>query len=139
MDLEEERLRQQIEAREIALKQKIDALKERVEHFTRMIDVKSQVRQRPGLMLTGSILAGFLAKRFVGRKNRYAPYPNRSHSRPMRTSGATAGAIISAIGTRVAVAVIGEVVGKLLPGKLDSRQPLRSASTSTNCQPSSGN
>jgi hypothetical protein len=115
MDLEEERLKHQIEAREIALKQKINALKERIEHFKTMADVKSQVRRRPGLMLTGSILAGFLTKKLVGGKNRHSPYPHHSNSRPVPTPGTATGAIISAITTRAVVGLISEVIGKLLP------------------------
>lgn len=137
MDLEEERLRHQVEARELALQQKINALGERIEGFKRMADVKSQVRRRPGLMLTGSILAGFLTKKLAGRKNRYSAYPQRSNFPRVPTPGAAASAIISAIGTRAAIAIIGEVVGQLLPGKQERGQP--SKNVSTNGQRSSGN
>jgi hypothetical protein len=117
MDLEEERLKHQIEAREIALKQKINALKERIEHFKSIVDVKSKVQQRPGLMLTGSLLAGFLTKKLVGGKNRPSSDSHHSNSRPVSTPATAAGAIISAIATRAAVGIIGEFLGKLLPGK----------------------
>jgi hypothetical protein len=129
MDLEEERLKHQIEAREIALKQKIKALKERIEHFKSMVDVQSQVRQRPSLMLMGSILAGFITKKLMGGKNRHAQYTYRTSSRPVPMPGTAAGAIISAIATRAAVGIIGEVVGKLLPGKHERGQPPRNVRT----------
>ena len=74
MDLEEQRLRHDIEAREMALKQKVNALKERIEHFKDMVDVKSKVQQRPGLMVVGSILAGLLAKKLVSKKHRHSRY-----------------------------------------------------------------
>ena len=128
MDLEEERLKHQIEAREIALKQKINALKERIEYFKSMVDVKSQVRQRPSLMLMGSILAGFLTKKLVGGKNRPSSYSHHSNSRPVPTPGTATGAIIAAIATRAAIGIIGEVVDKLLPGKHEKGQPLRNIS-----------
>ncbi len=122
MDLEEERLKHQLEAREIALKEKINALKERIEHFKTMVDVKSQVRRRPGLTLTGSILAGFLTKKLVAGKNRHSPYPHRSNSRPVPMPAIATGGIISAIATRAAIAIISEFVDKLLPKKKDRRQ-----------------
>jgi hypothetical protein len=123
MDLEEEKLRHQIEARERALREKITTLKERIEHFKRVADVKSQIRQRPGLMLTGSILAGFLTKKLVGGKNRRSAYSHRSNSRPAPTPGTAASAIALSIATRAAIGFIAEVVGRLLPRKHETGQP----------------
>ncbi|HEY7319451.1 MAG TPA: hypothetical protein VIE89_17940 [Candidatus Binatia bacterium] len=121
MDLEEERLRHQIEDHERALKQKIKTLKERFEHLKSMADVKAQVRQHPALMLTGSIFAGFLTKKLVGSKDRRAPYPEHINSHPAPAPGNAASAIISAIATRAAIGIITEVVGKLLPRKHDKK------------------
>ena len=82
MDLEEQRLKHHIEAREIALKQKINVLKERIEHFKRMVDVKSKVQQRPGLMFMGSILVGFLTKKLAsGKHTDSRPVPHISKCR----------------------------------------------------------
>lgn len=130
MDLEEERLKQQIAAREIALKQKINTLKERIEHYKQMADVKSQVRQRPGLLFTGSIMAGILTRKLVGGTNRHSEYSHRSNSRAIPGTAA-AGAILSTIATRAAIAIIGEVVGKLLPKKHESRGNFEGTSTTS--------
>jgi hypothetical protein len=127
MDLEEQRLKHQIEASEMALKQKINLLKERIEHFKRMADVKSKVQQRPGLMFTGSILAGFLTKKLATGKKLHPAYTHRADSRDAQAS-ATGGlwdpmnAIISTIATRAAVGIIGEIVGKLMPRRRERWQ-----------------
>ena len=129
MDLEEQRLRHDIEAREMALKQKVNALKERIEHFKDMADVKSKVQQRPGLMVVGSILAGVLAKKLVSKKHRHSRYAD---SRPAPVSATVAGrfwdpviAIISAIVTRAAIGIATEVAGKLVPWKHEKRTNAR--------------
>src|SRR5262245_66277579 len=70
MDLEEQRLKHDVDVREEALKEKVRILKERVEDLKRMTDVKSQVESRPVWALAGSFLAGFVARKWVGRKNR---------------------------------------------------------------------
>lgn len=120
-DLEEQRLRQRIAVRETALKEKVAILKERVEHFKRMGDVKSQVKQRPVLMLTGSLLAGFVTKKLLSGKN---PHSSRHSydSRPAPTSAtergnlwASASAILSAIIIRAGTAIISEIIKKPSP------------------------
>ena len=132
MDLEEQRLKHQIEARETALKKKISALKERIEHFKRMVDVKSKVQQRPVLMLTGSILAGFLTKTLLSGKNRPSSYNYHADSRPAPISGIAAGrfwdpasAIISAIATRAAIGIISEIARKLVPRRWQSERNVK--------------
>ena len=124
MDLEEQRLKHHIEAREIALKQKINVLKERIEHFKRMVDVKSKVQQRPGLMFMGSILVGFLTKKLASGKH--------TDSRPVPISASAGGrfwdpasAIISAIATRAATGIISEIVSKLVPRRHERGQSER--------------
>ena len=124
MDLEEQRLRHDIEAREMALKQKVNALKERIEHFKDVVDVKSRVQQRPGLMVVGSILAGILAKKLVSKKPRHSRYT----ATPAPVAATMAGrlwdpiiAIISAIVTRAAIGIATEVAGKLVPWKHEKR------------------
>ena len=72
MDLEEQRLKHRLDVREEALKEKVNILKERIGDLKRMIDVKSKVEERPGLIFAGSILAGFMARKWVGRKNRHS-------------------------------------------------------------------
>ena len=135
MDLEEERLRHQIEDRERALKQKIEVLKERIERLKSMADVKAHVRRHPGLMLTGSIFAGVLTKKLLGKKDRHPPHPERVNSHPSPAPGNAASAIISAIATRAAIGIIGEVVGKLLPRKHEKSPQ----NVGTNYQRFSGN
>src|SRR5215813_4339190 len=72
MDLEEQKLKHQVDVHEEALKEKVRILKERVEDLKRMTDVKSQVESRPVLVLAGSVLAGFVARKWLGRKNRHS-------------------------------------------------------------------
>ena len=126
MDLEEQRLRHDIEASEMALKQKVNALKERIEHFKDMVDVKSRVQQRPGLMVIGSILAGLLVKKLVSKRHRHSRYT----ATPAPVAATMAGrlwdpiiAIISAIVTRAAIGIATEVAGKLVPWKHEKRNP----------------
>jgi hypothetical protein len=127
MDLEEQRLKHNISIRQDALKEKVNLLKERIEQLKRIADVKSKVEQRPGLMFTGSILAGFLTKKLVKGKKRHPAYTNRPDSRDALAS-ATGGlwdpmsAIISTIATRAAVGIIGEIVGKLMPRRRERWQ-----------------
>ena len=65
----------------MALKQKVNALKERIEHFKDVVDVKSKVKQRPGLMVIGSILAGLLVKKLVSKRHRHSRYTAISGAR----------------------------------------------------------
>jgi hypothetical protein len=67
MDLEEKRIRKRIEEREIALKAKVDQLKQRIERIKRMSDVKAMVQQRPALMVAGSVVTGFLVRKLTAR------------------------------------------------------------------------
>ena len=124
MDLEEQRLKHEIEAREMALKQKVNALKERIEYFKDIVDVKSKVQQRPGLMVIGSILAGLLVKKLVSTRHRHSRYT----ATPAPVAATMAGrlwdpiiAIISAIVTRAAIGIATEVAGKLVPWKHEKR------------------
>lgn len=125
MDLEEQRLKHNIEIREEALKEKVNLLKERIEQLKRITDVKSKVEQRPGLMFTGSILAGFLTKKLVTGKKLHAAYTHRADSREASATGGLwdpMSAIISTIATRAAVGIIGEIVGKLMPRRRERWQ-----------------
>lgn len=120
MDQEEQRLKQRIDVREAALKEKVAMLKGRVEHLKQMGDVKSQAKQRPVLMFTGSVLAGVLTKKLLRKKNRHSRYDY--DSRPSRRSAAEAGnlrasatAILSAILVRAGTAIITEMIKKPSP------------------------
>jgi hypothetical protein len=135
MDLEEQRLRHQIEARQTALREKIIVLKERIERLKRMGDVKSKVEQRPGLMFMGSVLAGFIIKRLVSGKKRHPvyTYPTDSPKALSPTSLSAAGqlwdpvsAIISALATRTVLRIISEMK-KLIPRRHEARRSERNA------------
>ncbi|HXV82247.1 MAG TPA: hypothetical protein VEG60_20435 [Candidatus Binatia bacterium] len=121
MDLEEQKLKQRIDERQIALQEKIEILKARVNPVKRMDDVKSQVEQRPVLMLTGSVLAGVLTKKLLGGRNRrhsrYS-YDSRRAGRSATERGhlwGSASAIISAIVIRAATAMVSDFVRKRVP------------------------
>jgi hypothetical protein len=70
MDSEEEKIRRRIEERQIALTEKINVLKAQVERVKRMGDVKSMVAKRPALIVAGSVLAGFLARKITSTRAR---------------------------------------------------------------------
>jgi hypothetical protein len=70
MDLEEEKLKRRIEAHQIALNDKVNMLKARLERVKRMSDVKSLVAKQPGLVVAGSVLAGFLARKITSTRSR---------------------------------------------------------------------
>ena len=120
MDVEEERLKQRIDAREAALKEKVAMLKGRVEQLKHMGDVKSQAKQRPVLMFTGSVLAGVLTKKLLRKKNRHSRYDD--NSRPSRRAAAEEGnlwasatAILSAILIRAGTAIVTDIIKKPSP------------------------
>jgi len=126
MDLEEQRLKQRVDVREEALKEKVRILKERIEDLKRMTDVKSQVESRPVLVLAGSFLAGFIARKWVGKKNRHSADSSRAGRRGNHSpiSAKAAGglpdpitAILSAIATRAVVGVVTELAKKVMPHK----------------------
>jgi hypothetical protein len=125
MDLEEQRLKQRIDVREAALKEKIAMFKGRVEHLKHMGDVKSQAQQRPVLMFTGSVLAGILTKKLLRKKNHHSRY--NYDSRPSRRAAAEGGnlwasatAILSAIMIRAGTAIITDIIKK--PTHRDGRR-----------------
>ena len=126
MDLEEQRLKQRIEMREEALKEKVNTLKKRFDRLKHMSDVKAKVEERPGLMFMGSILAGFVTKKWANGKNHNSKHTYRENSRknfsPMSASTTgglwnPVGAIISAIVTRAAVGIGSEIVRSIMPRK----------------------
>src|SRR5262245_66455919 len=130
MDLEEQRLKHDVDVREEALKEKVRILKERVEDLKRMTDVKSQVESRPVWALAGSFLAGFFARKWVGRKNRRSADGSSAGRRGDHSSvSANAGAgllgpvptILSAIATRADVVVAVEPAAGVMPPRPQSR------------------
>lgn len=121
MDLEEQRLKKSIEIHEEALKEKVNMLKERFERLKRMTDVKSKVEERPGLMFMGSILTGFITKKWANGKTRHLYRANPGKNLSSMSTSSTGGvwepviAIISAIATRAVVGILSEFARKLMP------------------------
>ena len=91
MDLEEQRLKHRVDLSEEALKEKVNIFKERIEDLKRMRDVKSKVEERPVLTFAGSVLAGFLARKWVGRKNRHSTDAYSANRRENHSSASVGG------------------------------------------------
>jgi hypothetical protein len=72
MNLDEEQLKRRVDERQLALTEKVNRLKERVEQMKQMTDVKSVTKQRPAIMLAGSVLVGFIVKKFMNARSRYS-------------------------------------------------------------------
>ena len=136
MDLEEQRLKHRIDLSEEALKEKVNILKERIEDLKRMRDVKSKVEERPVLTFAGSVLAGFLARKWVGRKNRHSTdaYHANRRGNPRISASAAGGlrdpvaAIVSAIATRAVVGIVTELARKVMPHRHEAPRTDRSHS-----------
>lgn len=134
MDLEEQRLKHRVDLSEEALKEKVNIFKERIEDLKRMRDVKSKVEERPVLTLAGSVLAGFLARKWVGRKNRHSTDAYRANRRenhsPMSAGGLRdpVAAIVSAIATRAVVGILTELAKKVMPHRHEASRTDRSHS-----------
>jgi hypothetical protein len=130
MDLEEERLKRRVEEREMALRQKVKTLKDRLDELKRMSDVKHLARQHPGLAVACSIQAGMMVKRLVGGKryhNTNDAYRTQGAAAP-RSTGATAKlwdpmvAILSAVATRTALGFVSEIGKRCVSWRHDKRQ-----------------
>ena len=78
MNLEEQQLKRRVEERQLALTEKVNSLKERVEQIKRMTDVRSAAKERPAIMLAGSVLVGFIAKKLASSRSRVACACRRS-------------------------------------------------------------
>jgi hypothetical protein len=137
MDLEEQRLKHRMRLGEEALKEKVNIFKERIEDLKRMRDVKSKVEERPVLTFAGSVLAGFLARKWVGRKNQHSTDAYRANRRENHSSisaSAAAGfrdpvaAIVTAIATRAVVGIVTELVRKVMPHRHEAPRTDRSHS-----------
>jgi hypothetical protein len=137
MDLEEQRLKQRVDVREEALKEKVRILKERIEDLKRMTEVKSQVESRPVLVLAGSVLAGFIARKFVGKKNQRSADSSRAGRQGNHSpiSAKAAGglpnpvtAILSVVATRAVVGIVTELAKKIIPHRHEKQRNDRSQS-----------
>src|SRR5262249_46427239 len=135
MDLEEQRLKHDVDVREEALKEKVRILKERVEDLKRMTDVKSQVESRPVWALAGSFFAGFVARKWVGGKNRRSANGSRAGRRGGHSpvspdaGGGLLGAVspvLSAIPTRPVVGIVTELAKEVMPHRHEKQRTDRS-------------
>jgi hypothetical protein len=137
MDLEEQRIRKRIEDREIALKAKVDQLKQRLDRIKRLSDVKAMVQQRPALMVAGSVVTGFLVRKLTSRRSngRAASRPRdyvktadyHAQERP-RSSGKVKDhltAILAGVASRTAMNVLTELSKQLIPRRSDVRRAER--------------
>lgn len=143
MDREEEHIRQRIEEREKALKQKVNLLKERIERVKRMGDVKGMVYKRPALMVAGSVLTGFLVKKLASRRHagngayrsseRYAKYEGSYAERPRKRSSVKLMeafiAVITAVASRTVTNLLSDLTRQIIPRKYDVRRAERNFRT----------
>src|SRR5215475_1471575 len=125
MDSEEQRLKQHVDVREEALKEKINLLKGRLEDLKHLTDVKSKVEERPVLTFAGSVLAGLIAGKWI--KNRRSD-GNRAGRREKLSASAAGGlpdpvtAIISAVATRAVVGIVNELAKKVIPQRHEKQR-----------------
>ena len=122
MNLEEQQLKRRVEERQLALTEKVNNLKERVEQIKRMTDVRSATKERPAIMLAGSVLVGFIAKKLASRSRRYAndgAYRMDSGRVFSSTSARTGGrlwepivAAMTAVATRTAIGLVNDMLHK---------------------------
>jgi hypothetical protein len=137
MDLEEEKLRRRIETHQIALNDKVNVLKARLERIKRMGDVKSLVARQPGLVVAGSVLAGFVARKITStrvRNHRAARAqlsksgysldpPAAVESNVIGKIGNQLIAILMGVASRTAINYFSQVGKDMLGQKSRTRQP----------------
>jgi hypothetical protein len=123
MNLEEEQLKRRVEERQMALTAKVTELKRRVEQIKRMTDVRSVAKKRPAIMLAGSVLVGFIAKKLASGRTRHhandGAYRMNSGS-GFSSTAARAGvrfwepivAAMTAVATRTAIGLVNELLHK---------------------------
>jgi hypothetical protein len=121
MNLEEQQLKRRVEERQLALTEKVNSLKERVEQIKRMTDVRFAAKERPAIMLAGSVLVGFIAKKLANsRSRRHAnDGANRMDSGKSFSSARTGGrlwepivAAMTAVATRTAIGLVNDMLHK---------------------------
>ena len=136
MDLEEQRLKHQVDTREESLKEKINILKGRLEDLKRLTDVKSKVEERPVLTFAGSVLAGLIAGKWIKRKNHSADGHRAGRRGNYSSISASAAgglrdpvaAIVSAIATRAVVGILTELARKVMPHRHEASRTDRTHS-----------
>jgi hypothetical protein len=122
MNLEEEQLKRRVEERQLELTRKVNSLKERVEQIKQMTDVRSIARERPAIVLAGSVLVGFIVKKLASRSRRYADdgASRKDSGKGFSSASGTAGgrlwepivAAITAVATRTAIGLFNDMFHK---------------------------
>ena len=122
MNLEEQQLKRRVEERQLALTEKVNSLKERVEQIKRMTDVRSAAKERPAIMLAGSVLVGFIAKKLASSRSRRHANDGayRMDSSGKSFSSARTGgrlwepivAAMTAVATRTAIGLVNDMLHK---------------------------
>jgi len=127
MNSEEEQLRRRVEERQLALNEKVNSLKQRVEQVKRMGDINSAIKERPGIVLAGSVLTGYILRKFARIKTRNR---NGAYRQPPPTP-MTLGqrlwepviAIVTGVATRAAVDLVAEVTKTVMPWRRKAEPP----------------
>ena len=128
MNSEEEQLRRRVEERQLALNEKVNSLKQRVEHVKRMGDINYAIKERPGIVLAGSVLTGYILRKFSRRntRNRNGAYRQSLAPMPM-TLGQRLWdpviAIVTGVATRAAVDLVAEVTKTVMPWRRKAEPP----------------
>jgi len=128
MNSEEEQLRRRVEERQLALKEKVNSLKQRVEQVKRMGDINSAIKERPGIVLAGSVLTGYILRKFARRKTRNG---NGAYRQPLAPTPMTLGqrlwdpviAIVTGVATRAAVDLVAELTKTVIPWRRKADPP----------------
>jgi hypothetical protein len=119
MNLEEEQLKRRVEERQLALTEKVNNLRERVEQLKQMTDVRSVTKERPAIMLAGSVLVGFIVKKLISARSRH--YPNDGAYRMDSGRGLNTGrfrlwepiiAAMTTVATRTAIGLVNDMLHK---------------------------
>jgi len=128
MNSEEEQLRRRVEERQLALSEKVNTLKQRVERVKHLGDIDSVIKEHPGVALAGSVLTGFILRKFAGRKTRNG---NGAYRQPLAPTPMTLGqrlwdpviAIVTGVATRAAVDLVAEITKTVIPWRRKADPP----------------
>ena len=117
MNLEEEQLKHRVEERQLALTKKVNSLKERAEQIKQMTDVRSIAKERPAIMLAGSVLVGFIVKKLTSARSRRYANDGAYRMDSRRGFSSRTGvrlwepivAAMTAVATRTAIGLVNEI------------------------------
>lgn len=132
MNSEEEQLRRRVEERQLALNEKVNTLKQRVERVKRLGDIDSVIKEHPGVVLAGSVLTGFILRKFAGRKSRNGVGDGAyrtDYRKPLAPATAGQGlwdpiiAIVTGVATRAAIDLVAEIAKRVVPRRHKAEPP----------------